>query len=215
MRAATSKLALGVAVATLFGVAGALGGPAAEDSDTGATECAALFEHQLDLASREDFPLAPSIRRGRRSLERFRKAQMDRCQKELSGAERQCQLAANTFAELMACKGAELGPEETEVPEEEVPGEKPTEKEETPQASYAVDRTNCTRAYEHMLDVIVKGEDFQSREDQKQLQEYWSRPDSKNSFVTNCLGNFKDGDLGCILGTRDVDVLQACLLVLD
>ncbi len=182
-----------------------------------ASECDALYRHQLALFQQADSPIAPALLRQKNNLLRAdsMRAQREQCLVRLSREDLRCQMAARSLQELLAC-GSSVRPENGDGPKDKTEKSEKTEVVVTQptvrQWVRAVNTETCDRAYEHMLPVHATSASFQKRPDAKRLMEHWQSPGARESFRRRCQRAFRVADLNCILSAKDAESLQACLL---
>jgi hypothetical protein len=173
-----------------------------------------------------------------------RDAEIQHCLTRVNRESFRCQMQAKDLAGLLDCRrrfgpdanrpgdpagDSDKGPDATEAYFEDVspanadPAPKNNQTgaggqtggpETLPSGRLLVNRANCQRAYAHIYDVISKSAEFRARQDRARLENYWQSSEAKDSFATRCVAKFQPADLGCLLSTRDSDVLQGCLLVI-
>lgn len=205
-------------------------------------ECDQLYSHQLKIIQSDpDNPLYSSVQLNAGVLENpaTRQAEIRHCRERVSRESFECQLAAEDLAGLLACRrkfenengdatnaekpGDAAGDDRSEPESQEAYFEDLSNKSESgqsgrpetmPSGRFAVNAANCSRAYNHIYGIISNTKSFQERPDRARLTEYWQSAEARNSFAARCLAKFKPEDLGCLLSTRDADVLQGCLLVI-
>ncbi len=191
--------------------------------------CERLYEHQLKLLREDpDNPFYASVNLNIEALqnEASREAEVKHCIERTSIDSYNCQFNAKSFAELVQCRGKfpdRQNNEESKQPETDQPTgvevDRTPEKqnggaETMPTGRFTVNATNCDRAYDHMYRVITASAKFNERKDRERLLKYWESGEAKNSFRQRCLSDFQPSDLGCLIATKDPDVLQGCLLVI-
>lgn len=198
------------------------------------SECRRLYRHQLEVATADvQNPLvAPMfVRREELARSDAENASIAFCRNYVTRSSMQCQLATNSFPELVACQsrhGRTPSPEELATQGEGNPAEPESDRDspgqgttsttvDTGPASLPDERvpataSNCSRAYDHMLEIIVSGESFRARPDGQRLLEHWNSAPAREAFVERCQSRFAPNDVGCILGAREHAILQACLL---
>lgn len=203
-----------------------------------ADECGRLYSHQLKIVQSDpDNPLYSSVQLNAVVLENSetRQAEVRHCQTRVSRASFDCQMAADSLADLLECRRnfaanqtdpasiEDTKPSDTQEAYFEdastnngsgPTGENTGRPETMPSGRFTVNQSNCQRAYNHIYSVISKTETFQKRSDRVRLENYWQSGEARGSFAARCLAKFKPEDLGCLLSTRDADVLQGCLLVI-
>lgn len=78
-----------------------------------------------------------------------------------------------------------------------------------------VDDLRCRKAYDHMLRVYENppsGDDRYKTQDFLKMVASWKTSEARASFEKRCRESFKIGDLNCITGSTDPDIIQACLV---
>ncbi|MEQ9364443.1 MAG: hypothetical protein RIF32_09380 [Leptospirales bacterium] len=202
-------------------------------------ECDQLYTHQLKvIQSDPDNPLYSSVQLNAKVLENpaTREAEVRHCRTRVSRESYACQIKSDTLRALLECRRKFDQTQNTAQPTgqsivqaderdesyfEDTSTDNPAgpnggggRPETMPSGRFTVNATNCARAYNHIYGVISKTESFQQRPDRTRLENYWRSGEARDSFAARCLTKFKPEDLGCLLSTRDADVLQGCLLVI-
>lgn len=70
---------------------------------------------------------------------------------------------------------------------------------------------NCNRGYEHLLSVYANHPRLSESSRRQEILAYWKSTEARDSFHEKCMSRFQERDLGCILQTRDTDVIRGCL----
>ncbi|MCR9142069.1 MAG: hypothetical protein NXI24_07440 [bacterium] len=208
-----------------------------------ADECDRLYTHQLKVVQSDpENPLYSSVQLNSEVLRNpaTRKAEVEHCQANVSRPGFQCQMQAQSLAALLECRrkfdGSEASEDGGDANTQTDPGKQPQPEDQgesyfedtstdaapggdgrpetMPSGRFAVNAGNCERAYNHIYGVISKTKNFQQRPDRARLIQYWQSNEARGSFAARCMAKFKPEDLGCLLSTRDADILQGCLLVI-
>ena len=172
------------------------------------SQCEEWTRHTLKIA-REDpaHPLHAALRLELSS--EATEAQITYCMAEVGPQQARCQLAAQDFAGILACQKTPQQP----AAEENKPEEHNNFFSElTPAASIAVNAENCSNTYDHLLQVFRGSPALQALRTHQEILRSWESPAARTAFRNRCLKRFKGHDLGCILGTRDPELIQVCLL---
>ena len=206
----------------------------------GEAECDRLYSHQLQIIQSDpDNPLYSSVQLNAGVLENpaTRQAEIRHCRERVTRESFECQLAADDLAGLLACRRKferENGDATNANEPDDATGKSEPESQEAyfedlsndsesgqsgrpetmPSGRFAVNAANCSRAYNHIYGIISNTKSFRERPDRARLTQYWQSAEARDSFAARCLAKFKPEDLGCLLSTRDADVLQGCLLVI-
>lgn len=186
-------------------------------------ECESLYEHQLRIISSDDtFPLSIAIRKSMDSLASGdgRDSQIRQCLTDVDRTQFLCRMKARSTLELLNCKKGEAVANTAENQSQQtnkvngsvqkLPGDVSVGTVVSRPLEATPDR--CKQAYEHMLGVYEKHPSLQDEDNRKKLMDYWRSKEARDSFQRRCLTVFQPRDLGCILSTKDPDIIQGCLI---
>ncbi len=188
------------------------------DAPLSPEECRQLYLRELDISSKDPLhPQRAALEKARKELlaEPVVRAQVEFCRKTISRDSYLCALKAGSVAEMVTCRMRP--PEKKQDPKDPLPDarkdpENPRETTIQP-LDVKVDATACTRTYTHLVSVYESSEILKKRPDRDKLIAHWKSKTAVDSFQSRCMATFRPQDLGCILSTRDPDVIQGCLLV--
>lgn len=211
-----SALALASAVILSAGALARFSGLRA-DPQLSPEECRQLYLRELDISMKDPLhPQRAALEKARRELltESVVKAQVEACRKTVSREAYSCALKAGSLAEMMTCR-AKPPEKKPETKDPVDPGKTSTDPKETTiqPLDVKVEAAACTRTYAHLLSVYETSEVLKKRPDREKLLTHWRSKTAVDSFQNRCMTTFRPQDLGCILSTRDPDVIQGCLLV--
>ena len=166
-------------------------------------ECKELYKHQLQLARKKDSPLAFALGLNLRHLRNkaTQHKQAYHCQRNINRDQYNCQMQADSFLSLIACKSKEEQRQEVHTSPQSI-------------SELKVDKNHCTKSYKYILRLVKQSKDFQQRKDQKELEKHWRSPEAQKSFQGRCLKHFRKEDLKCIEDAQDMDILSGCLLAI-
>lgn len=89
--------------------------------------------------------------------------------------------------------------------------EKPAEPEVKPDQLATAEE--CNGAYEHLL-ALYSTDELKKKPGGEKLIQNWKSDVSRKSFQKRCITAFHSQDIQCIVSSRDVDYVRACLLVI-
>lgn len=180
--------------------------------------CRSMYLKRIETLVASTDPAAPGMQRKKAELlqEDAVEAAVARCLMYDSVEYVECAQSSNDPVKECKRPGAD-GREETtsdnksDKPENQ---EKP-DKQEIPEIK--PDRLatgeECSKAYEHLLS-LYSTDELRKKPGGEKLIGTWKSEVSRKSFQTRCTKAFHSQDIQCIVSSRDVDYVRACLLVI-
>lgn len=197
-----------------IGVAGITSKPTQKKRSSKA-DCLKLHKHQLKVFTSDvKNPLLRSMNINRAGMNQKKSVQKEirYCMKNIGLAEFTCRMRATNIASLLQCKNP---PASTNKISNRIVTDT-TNKTTHIQSNFVkVNTKNCKHAYRHMLSILKRSPSLKQNKKNKELLQYWTSEDEIQEFHLRCKKVFSPDDLGCILGSKNSDVLQACLILIE
>ena len=170
-------------------------------------ECILLYEHQLHLASQENFPFHPALKSVRKYLMRksTRHRQIKFCQGHVNRQEYQCQMDSSSFLVLLQCQNKTYSPKKKSLL-------RWVDTLNSASAPAKFNSQSCRKSYFHILSLVSKSASFRKRRDQKQLKRQWSSRIAIRSFQKKCSKNFQEENFKCIFDSKVIEEVSSCML---
>lgn len=196
-------------------------------------DCQKLYAKQLLLATKAG-PLSRALNLNQKSLvsQASIQSEVGACRAGVSRKLFQCQMAADTFLQILLCqetvgKGRPLDSVIREfkdlriVPESsgesgesgESAKEQGSEIEGQPAetGNRRATADQCSAAYNQMLQVYANSRYLQEDPDRNALLEYWRSESARLSFQSRCLSRFSFSDARCLQEASGPAEIQQCL----
>ncbi|MBR30251.1 MAG: hypothetical protein CMN77_02980 [Spirochaetaceae bacterium] len=205
------------------------------DSGLSVEECQKLYAKQLLLATKAG-PLKQALELNQSGLVARSTilAEVNTCRNQVSRKMYQCQMAAESFLEILLCeeslgKGRSLQTivdqfqkrqaasssntdgstdANTGDPSDSVDGQPANPGKEKASAE------QCEKAYQNMLGIYSDSKYLKEDPDRKQLLESWKSESARVSFQSRCVQRFSSSDATCLVEARDPAGVQQCLSVI-
>ncbi len=204
------------------------------DNGLSVEECQKLYAKQLLLATKAG-PLKQALQLNQKGLvgRSTLLAEVNACRSQVSRRMFQCQMAAESFLEILLCeetlgKGRSL-PGIVEQFQKRQATADSTSDGSTNNSTDSVDNVDgqpaepgkekataeqCEKAYQNMLRIYSDSDYLKQDPDRKQLLESWKSESARVSFQSRCVQRFSASDAGCLTDARDPAAVQQCLAVI-
>ncbi|MEQ8351083.1 MAG: hypothetical protein RH862_06345 [Leptospiraceae bacterium] len=194
-------------------------------------ECQKLYAKQLLLATRAG-PLSRALELNQKGLvaQTTIAAEVNSCKSQVSRKMYQCQMAAESFLEILLCEESiNRGQPVSYIVEQFKKRQAAVDPGNDPGGTDSVDSVDgdpanpgqekasaeqCEKAYGRMLSIYSDSEYLKQDPDRKRLLESWKSESARVSFQSRCVQRFSTSDAECIMNAADPEGVQKCLSVI-
>ncbi len=172
-------------------------------------QCQKLYQHQIELAQKNTFPLSSALITNKKYLQTQGtiQKQIIYCQNNINIAVYHCQMQAKNFYTLLACERKQK--DMVNLSENNV-----KRMLWLPKQDFKISMKNCQKSYETILKIVNDSQNFQKRKDQLQLRKFWQTREAKQTYQKRCIKRFTSQDLKCIQDADKFDALSTCLIAI-